>query len=269
MTMATLQHDELLDRIAALESENASLKTALASCIRTEQHDRLIAEYNELSSRFKKLEKKHIACRPYIDTATRQYKAAKESAKQWKRYHESKHWKQYLEYTQQQKDATKGTVPPPVCDHGPIANQEDLPAGPDSERTPRPLVKHSNLDGIALQPHVQDAPEQPSHPALELGDNVDTAQQQATAPRDLEIDILCSEVNNADVVSADATVPPHEHLKESMKAESQHVTSSQSTEAGSDPALLEQTRMSSDDEPEVVLARSVKRRRGNSPRRTL
>ena len=223
----------LLERIADLEAENASLRKAQdgddGHVSGDPRYDRLVKKYDDLSKAYRTLQEKHDRCRPYIERATEKYRAAKESAKQWQQF-----------YDHQQKKADKlrersanlSRASSPVLD----------PADPD--KTPRPV------------PRARAPPNKASTERRDFEEVLAELAQGALEDRGNENALVdlphqAGPSSNAPADPADARVA--------------RVTSSQTTDIGSDPPVPLNANASSDDEPEFVSARPVKRRRGNSP----
>ncbi|KAK5107123.1 hypothetical protein LTR62_001713 [Meristemomyces frigidus] len=90
----------------------------------------LVAKYEALSKQYRDLETRHRRCTRHIELANKKYREAKESARQWKAYHDRKHT----------KDSASERPVTPVST---VENARGMPIL-DSDSTPRARTTESN-----------------------------------------------------------------------------------------------------------------------------
>ncbi|KAK3074579.1 hypothetical protein LTR53_002857 [Teratosphaeriaceae sp. CCFEE 6253] len=236
--------------IARLETENASLRAELASLraggaeqvqiaaasasniTSSEKYEALTTKYNILAKDHRSLIERHKKCDVRVAMANRKWAEAKEMARQWKAYVEEKQKK--LPKTAVERIVVAEQATPTTPESLPDVqrsddDQHDVPH--DQEATPRPKPK----DVDTLELHFVNQRQGSGH---EPGHIMEHAPGEANAGR-----------------SSSKTL---------------RVTSSQTTDGGSDPAGVSSSPNkhdpSSDFQPIVVSARSLKRKRSASIR---
>ncbi|KAK3112655.1 hypothetical protein LTR53_010852 [Teratosphaeriaceae sp. CCFEE 6253] len=235
--------------IARLETENASLRAELASLRAggaeqvqiaapasninsSERYEALTTKFNVLAKDHRSLIERHKKCDVRVAMANRKWAEAKEMARQWKAYVEEKQKK--LPKTAVERIVVAEQATPTTPESLPDVqrsddDQHDVPH--DQEATPRPKPK----DVATLELHFVNQRQGSGH---EPGHIMEHAPGEANAGR-----------------SSSKTL---------------RVTSSQTTDGGSDPAgvssSLNKHDASSDFDPVVVSARSLKRKRSASIR---
>lgn len=232
LTMSTPAIDRtLLDSIAILEAENASLRQALQNGEGAERpYERLLKKYDDLSKSYRTLQERQDKYQSYVARATEKYRAAKESAKQWQQF-----------YDHQRRKADR------LRDSSGHINKASSPVLDvlDTDVTPRPVHFHATLGATEApsenQPRVEQADENGRNHVDEEGAWLDRPDHQANEDRSR----------------------PRDQVPDTK---SQQITSSQTTQDGSDPPGPCENDANSEDEPQFVSARPVKRKRGNSPR---
>ncbi|KAK4580158.1 hypothetical protein LTR86_000361 [Recurvomyces mirabilis] len=233
---AMLSHAQQTSRVAELEAENASLQARLSDGFSgivdqqdvepEERYQSLATKYNDLFKQYGDLEARHKRCDLHIELVENKYRRAKDIVRQWS---------QYIEYKKLAKHELRSRHDRPATPKGlSDAPNDELPAVPDPSATPR--AASYNQDQHSTQaPHADNA-----------------------------IPDRCIE---------QALVDPHNdgptEAQRSQRTSALRVTSSQTTDAGSDPADIPSSPPgkhghSSDSEPVVVSARSLKRKRSAS-----
>ncbi|KAK4962604.1 hypothetical protein LTR10_000231 [Elasticomyces elasticus] len=203
--------------------------TALEQSTSPEAFEALSTKYNDLAKIHRELDEKHQKCGPYIAAATQKWRDAKDSARQWK------------EYVNKQLGLKPGSSSHQIAEvakAGPVTPKTLLSDPPDDEHgcmmdldaTPRPLV---GSDRVPVEP-----------------------QGDGDLPR--MTDVLSERANDS------ALLHPDQGVARTSSTIS-HAMSSQTTDPGSDPmdGLMlpaDKHEPSSDTEPIVVSARSLKRK---------
>lgn len=225
--------------ISELEAENASLRVEVEALRHNyekpqptkERYDSLTSKYNELAKTHRELETRHAKCQPHIELATRRFYKAKEICRQWQVYHDRK---------RVEKAAAIFDGGPQPTHHQSIAPEgsfKDEAPEHDGEEKPRPLRTGKVAE---IRPILREAP---GNEADTAGLPLDMAAEQAIVDQGLHAGRTSSRTLR--------------------------VTSSQTTDAGSDPANIHSSppgnrEPSSDSEPIVVSARTLKRKRSAS-----
>ncbi|KAK3625676.1 hypothetical protein LTR56_020288 [Elasticomyces elasticus] len=202
--------------------------TALEQSTSSETFEALSTKYNDLAKIHRDLDEKHKKCAPHIAAANRKWRDAKENARQWKEYVNKQLG---LKPGSRAHQIAEAANPAPLTPRTllPEPSNDEHGCMMDLDATPRPLA---SSDGLPLEPQDGDLPLMTDVPPERPEDS--------------------------------ALLHPDQNVARTSSTVS-HTMSSQTTDAGSDPmdGLMlpaDTHEPSSDTEPIVVSARSLKRK---------
>ncbi|KAK5676724.1 hypothetical protein LTS10_010487 [Elasticomyces elasticus] len=203
--------------------------TALEQSTSPEAFEALSTKYNDLAKIHRDLDERHKKCAPHIAAANRKWRDAKENARQWKEYVNKQLG---LKPGSRAHQIAEAANPAPMTPRTllPEPSNDEHGCMMDLDATPRPLA---SSDGLPFEP-----------------------QADEDLPR--MTDILPERTNDS------ALLYPEQNVARTSSTFS-HAMSSQTTDPGSDPmdGLMlpaDKHEPSSDTEPMVVSARSLKRK---------